>query len=204
MPGRNIYKDYLAESYYHIYNRGVNKGLIFRDKQDFVMFLDLLKRYLGTLTEQNRNQVDLPNYKDQVELLAYCLMGNHFHLFIYQLEDEQAITKFMRSLSTAYSMYFNKKYKRVGPLFQQRYRAVRITDNEQLLHITRYIHLNPANYRNYEWSSYSAYTGNYDADWIKPDRVLQLFEGVDYSLFVDDYRDKHDELELFKNQLADG
>lgn len=131
-------------------------------------------------------------------------MNNHFHLFVYQSYDSLAITQFMRSLSTAYSMYFNKKYKRVGPLFQQRYRAVRITDDGQLLHISRYIHLNPDQYDSYEWSSLSAYLGNYQADWIKPQRVLELFDGERYAKFVDDYKGKHDELEFLKAQLADG
>ena len=204
MPGRNLIKDYAEESYYHIYNRGVDKQPVFLSEQDYTVFLGLLKRYLGSGIEKRPNRINQANYFNDVELLAFCLMGNHFHLFIYQHADRDSITKFMRSLMTAYSMYFNKKYKRVGPVFQQRYRAVRITDDSQLLHITRYIHLNPEDYHNYQWSSLLYYLGKKspDGDWLRPNRVIALFDD-DYSVFVDDYKGTHDDLEQLKSELAD-
>lgn len=202
MPGKNIYKDYLEESYYHIYNRGVNKQDVFTDSQDFAVFLSLLKRYLGEKLEKNKNNVDYVNYSNEIELIAFCLMKNHFHLFIYQKESSVAITEFMRSLATSYSMYFNKRHKRVGPLFQQRYRAVRINDDAQLQHISRYIHLNPTRFKDYEWSSYKYYLGEKQTDWVKPERVLELFNG-DYQAFVEDYKPERDELENLKRELAD-
>lgn len=203
MPGKNIIKDYLEESYYHIYNRGVAKGIVFKDEQDYTVYLSLLKRYLGVNVEKNVNRVEHPNYRKELELLAFCLMPNHFHLFIYQHKAE-AMTDFMRSLSTSYSMYFNRRYKRVGPVFQQRYKAVRITDDSQLLHITRYIHLNADSYNNYEWSSYPYYLGDKQSDWLRPGRVLELFKDEkDYASFVDDYKDEHDEIEELKSELAD-
>lgn len=202
MPGRNLIKQYAEDSYYHIYNRGVNKQPIFKDDQDYYVFTSLLKRYLGPQTEKKQNGFNHLNYFYDIELLAYCLMSNHFHLFIYQTKSD-AITKFMRSLMTAYSMYFNKKYKRVGPLFQQRYRAVRITKDSQLLHISRYIHLNPADYKNYKWSSYNSYVNNKypEGEWLRPLKITSLFD--DYQKFVDDYKDYHDELEQLKSELAD-
>lgn len=203
MPGRNLIKQYADDSYYHIYNRGVNKQPIFKDDQDYRVFTNLLKRYLGSQTEKAQNRVNHPNYFYDIELLAYCLMTNHFHLFIYQTKGD-SITKFMRSLTTAYSMYFNKKYKRIGPVFQQRYRAVRITKDSQLLHISRYIHLNPADYKNYKWSSYDCYVNNVypEGEWLRPLKITSLFD--DYKKFVDDYKDYHDELEQLKSELADG
>jgi REP element-mobilizing transposase RayT len=201
MPGRNIYKEYVSDSYYHIYNRGVNKQLIFKTKQDYVFYLSLLKRYLGDKTQLNKNGVNHPNYSNDADLLTFCLMGNHFHLLVYQKEDPAVITKLMRSVTSSYSMYFNKTHNRVGPLFQQRYRAVRLTDDSQLLHITRYIHLNPANFNQYEWSSYPYYIGNKQASWVKPGRILGLFSG-DYKDFVESYKPKHDELEEIKAFLA--
>lgn len=204
MPGRNLSKDYLPDSFYHIYNRGVNKAPIFLDDQDKVVFLALLKRYLGDITEKNIRNEDHPNYQSDIELLAFCLMRNHFHLFIYQMDDENAITKFMRSLGTSYSMYFNKRYKRLGPLFQQRYKAIRITDDAQFIHISRYIHLNPKDYKNYEWSSYKYYQGQKQADWVKPGKILDLFNTKDeYQAFVDDYVDRKEELDILKDELAD-
>jgi putative transposase len=204
MPGKNLQKVYLPDTYYHIYNRGINKEKIFLDDNDFAVFLNLIKRYLGQEVTYNKNKVYHPNYHSDIELLAFCLMKNHFHLYVYQKSDEQAITKFMRSLSTAYSMYFNKKYKRVGPVFQQRYRAVRIINDAQLMHVSRYIHLNPDNYNDYEWSSLPYYLSTKRADWISPRRILDLFDQTtDYKKFVDDYKEYRDDLEDLKHYLAD-
>lgn len=201
MPGRNVVKDYVADSYYHIYNRGVNKNDIFLDKQDRIIFLRLLKRYLGDETEKKQNHSTYPNYNNELELLAFCLMNNHFHLFVYQ-ESETAIADFMKSLSVAYSMYFNKKYKRVGAVFQQRYRGVRITDEWQYLHISRYIHMNPRDYENYEWSSLPYYLKKKNASWVKPKRILELFDENKYLSFLREYDDRREELTSFKDQLA--
>lgn len=201
MPSKNIYKDYVENSYYHIYNRGVAKGPVFLDEQDYAVFLSFIKRYLSAKVEKNMLNVDYPNYYNRVELMAFCLMPNHFHLFVYQ-HDAEAMKQFMKSLSVAYCMYFNKKYKRVGPLFQQRYKAVRITDDSQLLHITRYIHLNPPNYKTYEWTSLPYYLNKKHADWMRPGRVLELFNGG-YETFVDDYKSYHDEFTELKHVLAD-
>jgi putative transposase len=203
MPGRNIYKNYLADTYYHIYNRGVNKQTIFRDDQDYVVFMGLLKRYLGSERERGPNHRLYPSYADQVELLAFCLMPNHYHLFVYQ-RDPEGMKLLLKSVGVAYSMYFNKRYRRVGPVFQQRYRAVDISGDSQLLHISRYIHLNPDDYRHWPWSSLPYYLGEKQADWIDPTPVLTQFDGkADYLQFVDDYKYQHNELEALKSELAD-
>lgn len=201
MPGRNLVKQYAQNSYYHIYNRGVDKQIIFKDDDDFTVFLGLLKRYLGDMVEKKPNRTNHPNFHRDIDLLAFCLMDNHFHLFIYQKENNLAITELMRSLTTAYSMYFNKKYERVGPVFQQRYRAVLTTTDSQLLHITRYIHLNPKLYKDYEWSSYPYYTNKKHASWVKPGAILELFDG-DYTIFVSDYEAARDDLAYIKYDLA--
>lgn len=201
MPGRNVVKEYLEESYYHIYNRGVNKNNIFLDRQDRIVFLGLLKRYLGDEVDKKPNRSLYPNYQKDLQLLAYCLMNNHFHFFVFQ-QSNMAIADFMKSLTVAYSMYFNKRYNRVGAVFQQRYRAVRITNDWQLLHLSRYIHMNPRNYVDYEWSSLAYYLGNRQASWIKPDRINELFGETDYLEFLKEYEDRRDELAAFKEFLA--
>lgn len=200
MPIRNVNKEYVADNYYHIYNRGVNKADIFRDRRDYLYFLNLLKRYLGKETLRRKDHALYPNFHNQVELLAYCLMPNHFHLFIYQ-HDAEAIKNLMKSLGVAYGMYFNKRYKRLGPLFQQTYKAVRITDDGQLLHITRYIHMNPTNYRSYEWTSLPYYIGNKHATWLRPARLRDLFDG-DYLQFLKEYEGRRAELKSIKEELA--
>lgn len=202
MPVRNIYKEYLPESYYHVYNRGSNKAGIFLDESYYIVFLSLLKRYLGDETEKRSNHGVYLNYHDDVELLAFCLMHNHFHLFLYQ-KSSSALKEFMKSLSVSYGMYFNRRYKRAGPVFQQRYKAVRIVDDTQLLHISRYIHLNPDDYINHRWSSLPYYIGQRRASWIKPARVIELFEGTDYLNFLKEYASRRNELKQLKNELAD-
>lgn len=201
MPGRNIYKDYVAESYYHIYNRGVDGQIIFKDRQDFQVFLSLFKRYLSSGGENNMAGIPYPSYKDRVELLAFCLMPTHLHLFIYQ-HTEDGMKLLLKSLGVAYGMYFNRKYQRRGPIFEQRYKAVRVTDDAYLLHISRYLHLNPRNPKTWEWSSYPYYTGNYKAEWMMPGRILDLFDG-DYVEFLEDYKDRKVELDEIKYELAD-
>ena len=201
MPGRNVVKEYVPKSYYHIYNRGVNKNNIFLDKQDRVVFLGLLKRYLGDDAEKKANREPYPNYGNDVQLLAYCLMNNHFHFFVYQ-ESNMGIANFMKSLTVAYSMYFNRRYKRVGAVFQQRYRGVRITDDSQFLHISRYIHMNPQNYEQYEWSSLPYYLNQKTASWIKPEVVLDDFDKKTYLRFLKAYDSRRKELDAYKQQLA--
>ena len=181
---------------------GVNKQTIFLDDQDYGVFLGLLKRYLSITEEKKSNRTNSVSYYGRIELLAYCLMPNHFHLLIYQL-DIDGMRLLLKSVSVAYSMYFNKKYKRVGPLFQQRYRAVRIEDESQLLHISRYIHLNPKDYRRWEWSSIGYYIGDKNADWVLPSRIMELHGTPDkYIEFLEDYVDRRDELKKLKDELA--
>lgn len=204
MPSRNIVKEYSPNSYYHVYNRGVNKRLIFKDETDYAVFLNLLKRYLGgEAGEVRRNGYVYPSHMDQIQLLAFCLMSSHFHLLIYQMDDDKAIAKFMQSLCTAYTMYFNRRYKRVGRLFQGTFKASRVSQDEYLLHISRYIHLNPKNYQNYEWSSFPYYLGSKKAHWVKPSKILALFSGAeDYRKFLADYEDYRESLDKIRSELA--
>lgn len=160
MPAKNSVKPYIQNGYYHIYNRGVEKRKIFLDKQDYSVFLSYLKTYLmpkdiNDMQERLSNPeigwkerdsflrlIRLNNFHDEISLLAYCLMPNHFHLLIKQTSST-AIDTFINSLCTRYVMFFNKKYKRVGSLYQDVYKAVLVKRDEQLLHLSAYIHRNP-------------------------------------------------------------
>lgn len=160
MPQRNAIKKYLAGGYYHLYNRGVEKRIIFEDEQDYGVFLSYLKNYLLPKNTNNLQekladpkitwvekdqiirQLRLNNFFGEIELLAYCLMPNHYHLLVRQ-KSEVVIDYFMRSLNTRYVVYFNKRYQRVGPLFQGVYKAVLVETDEQLTHLSAYIHRNP-------------------------------------------------------------
>ncbi len=176
MPTKNAIKLYTPDSYYHLYNRGVNKQPIFHEDCDKAYLLSLFKRYLSPDIKKRKGHIDYSTYSGQIDLLAYCLMNNHFHLLLYQHADPEAITGLMRRIMTSYSMYFNKKYDRVGPLFQGRYLASRIDSDPYLHHVSRYIHRNPKIWSEYEFSSLRYYTGEAQADWIKPATILELFD----------------------------
>jgi putative transposase len=203
MPARNLIREYAPDSYYHIYNRGVEKRKIFLDKQDYATFLSILRRHLDPKPQEDRYGRKFENYSDELELLAFCLMPNHFHLLMYQHQDSEAFSKFLWRVGTAYTIYFNKKYKRVGHLFQGSFKAKRIDDDAYLQHISRYIHLNPKEYTSYEWSSLPYYSGNSQAGWIKPEKILELFKDTgDYLKFVKDYRGYKATLDEIKDSLA--
>ena len=198
MPRKNVVKEYASDNYYHIYSRGVNKSEIFLDEEDKTVFLSLFKRYLSEEAFLDQEQRGYQSYRDEIDLLAYALVSNHFHLLIYQKYNERAIVEFMRSLITSYSMYFNKKYQRQGPVFQSSYLASRIDDDSYLEHISRYIHLNPDGWETSTDTSIDYYRGDRKADWIKPDLILELFDDnpLLYIEFIHDY-DPESEESLF-------
>lgn len=202
MASRNTIRDHMTESYYHVYNRGVNKRKIFLEDKDYMVFLNLLKRYLGRQVSKDRYGREYENYFAHLELLAFCLMPNHFHLLIYQDDDPEAVTGLLRSICTAYTRYFNQKYKRVGHLFQDRFKASRIENDSYLEHISRYIHLNPHQPETYAWSSLPYYLIQKQADWVRPDRIKELFENDNYLLFVQDYKAHKTMLDEIKHELA--
>lgn len=204
MPGKNTIKEYAPENYYHVYNRGVEKRKIFLDEEDYTVFLGLIKKYLTGTNKNLKNRHLFNNLGTEVSLLSYCLMPNHFHLLLFQ-KTSDGITKLMRRVTTGYVMYFNNKYDRVGGLFQGRYKAAHINGDTYLHHISRYIHLNPDNYKNWPYSSYSYYLGQKNAKWLDTSPILSLFEDspAQYSEFVDDYAEAKKEIDILKYQLAD-
>lgn len=202
MPSRNIIKIDIPDSYYHIYARGVSKSVIYRDPDDKVVFLNLLKRYLSANQVFDKKKFLYPNYSMDIELLAFCLMDNHFHMLIYQHADG-SMSGIMKSLLTSYSLYFNKKYNRTGPLFESRYKASNIDSDNYLHHISRYIHLNPKDWRNYSFSSLPYYISGHQSDWVKPKKILDLFDTQkEYEDFVADYEDNKAMIDELKHELA--
>lgn len=202
MPRRNVVKQDVADSFQHVYARGHSKHKIFIDEQDYITFLKLLQRYLSAEEAHDAYGVSYPNFYNKLELLAYCLMPNHFHLLIYQRQP-QAMGQFMQSVLTSYSRYFNKKYKRSGSLFESRYKASMIGDESYLEHVSRYIHLNPRHWRDYEYSSLPYYLQRDEVSWIRPKRILELFETPDaYLEFVGNYTEQKKLLDILKQELA--
>lgn len=220
MPSKNVVKDFEADAMYHVYNRGVNKMDIFTDKRDYSVFLSFLKYALlsdeanqykdsvdtSLLTDAQRFNLRREGLADKLELVSYCLMPNHFHLLVYQYEPD-AITRLMRSVATGYSMYFNKRHKRVGSLFQGVYKASRINSEDYWQHIGRYIHLNPldlgVDYERYDYSSYQFFVGKAKADWVKPGLLMDDFRSIkEYEKFVRDWIPRRNDLKELKGVLA--
>ena len=208
MPGKNTLKTYEGNAFYHLYNRGVNKQLIFKDEQDYGVFLSYLKTYLepkdeialrSVIMDENASWKDkahaakllrLNNFFDTITLPAYCLMPNHFHLLVKQT-DADAIDRFMNSLCTRYTMYFNKRYERTGVLFQGSFKAKHVENDQYLLHLSRYVHLNPMDILksqsrgsilkdlfNYEWSSLPFYIekDRFSVVNLQRESILKQFE----------------------------
>jgi putative transposase len=195
MPAINIIKTYAEDQYYHVYNRGVNKQRIFYSDKDYRIFLAKLKKLLS---EPGPHYVG-----DRVELVAYCLMPNHFHLMFRTITADGVETT-MRRLMTSYVMYINRVHRRVGRLFQGVYKASHIADEAYFAHITRYIHLNPHRnnrpYTIYEYSSFKYYSGEYQSSWVKPELMDMTTQA--YKAFCDDYLDHKEQLEIIKYLLA--
>ena len=203
-------------SFYHIFNRGVNKGDVFFSEADYKRFLDAALHYKAnnskfSLRDKNSSPTNSDPVSDKqgeakVQVLAYCLMSNHFHFLVKQLTDS-GITEYFRRLANGYSHYINIKYKRVGPLFQGRFKSVFVETDEQLIHLSRYIHLNPVVSHSvsdpmlYRWSSYRAYLQeetNGLTDSVE--QILGRFKSKkDYGQFVLDQVDYGNELEKIKH-----
>ncbi len=144
--------------YYHIYNRGVDKRKTFLDASDYHRFLSFIQR----------SKFHIQTGKQMVNFHVYACMTNHFHFLIEQLLDG-GITQFMHRLSTSYTRFFNRKYKRTGALFEARYKAKLVHNDAYLSVVASYIHRNPLelpgiknlhDLTRYPWSSYSHYCGN--------------------------------------------
>lgn len=228
MASKNSRKSYAEDSYYHIYNRGVEKRIIFQDDQDYGVFLSYLKDYLlpkdkELLYQQLANPkvssrekdkilklLRLNNFYNEITLLSYCLMPNHFHLLIKQ-RSGNSIDKFMNSLCIRYVMYFNRKYKRVGSLFQDVYKAVLVETEPQLLYLTAYIHRNPLKNRlsrklassDLVWrayisqpSSFPVYLGQRKTEWVHPEAIMAFFSQTNPNLSYQAFVEQSDEYSL--------
>lgn len=187
--------------FYHVFNRGVEKRTTFTNRRDYNRFIETMDYYRAKDPPARFSYKDKPVIIKNtiisfplVEIVCFCLMPNHFHMLIKQVENN-GISTFLSKLSNSYTKYFNTKYKRVGPLFQGSFKAVRIEDDEQLLHVSRYIHLNPLidyltrDLKTYPYSSYQEFLG-LKKGFCKKDIILDNFNTPsDYEKFVLDQED---------------
>ena len=218
----------VPNEYYHILNRGNNKQLIFLDERDCVRFLFLLLYFQSNTSLYNLGRFvthyvrhSVFNITEEVlkdvirnrtvELVNFTLMSNHFHITVKEIK-ENGIANYMQRVLNAYTKYFNTKYKKSGHLFQGPYKAVHVSNNRQLLHLSAYIHRNPREipqWKNrehtYPWSSYQDYVREnrwgklleqdiilsqflnkkeYD-DFVRSSTAKELKDNLDDSCFID-------------------
>lgn len=201
---------------YHIYNRGVEKRDIFTQSRDYKRFIQAIFYYqfLGpkpSFSKFSKSQIATfkPLNKNKIlEIICFCLMPNHFHLLVRQLKEKGA-SNFIGQLANSYTKYFNTKYTRVGPLFQGTFKALRVETDEQLLHLSRYIHLNPVvsglveNLDQYNWSSFKDYR-DLNRNFCSIDEILSFFPSNEkYLEFTRDQIEYGITLEILKHQAID-
>ena len=196
--------------YYHVFNRGVEKRPTFTNNYEFIRALDSIQYYrFGGLSIRYSKFINLNKEKKelflkeldvknlQIEIIAFCFMNNHFHLLLKQVRDG-GIVKFMAKFTNSYTKYFNTKHDRIGPLFQGVFKAVHVGNDEQFLHLTRYIHLNPVTgfiieaekLSDYKWSSYPEYVGKKKTQISSKSDLLSFFKNPrEYEKFVLDQAD---------------
>ncbi|MEI6054370.1 MAG: transposase [Candidatus Saccharibacteria bacterium] len=202
MPAKNVDRVDIEKSYYHVYTHGVGRQPIFKSGEDYDFFLSLFERHLSLEQSSDKLGRKYKHLRGQVEIIGYCLIDNYLHLLFYQ-DDKGAIARLMHAIMTSYSIYFNKKYHRSGPLFESRYRAAIILSDLDLGQISRYIHLASGDWQAYLYSSIHAYFGIGLSDWLQPDRLINLFGTTPvYADYLDDKADYKQSLANIKPKLA--
>jgi len=194
---------FITGEYYHIYNRGIDKRVIFKSIHDYQRFMmlsyvanntDVLKldNLINILHKKYEEIFDIKRDKQLVSIGAWCLMGNHFHLLVRQ-EVDGGMTKFMRKLGTGYSMYFNKKYQRQGALFGGPFKSKLIgVDDNYMRHLFGYIHLNPLDIKFSGWED--------DLKHINRKDAKAFLESYRYSSYQDLLGEKRIEGKLINTE----
>ncbi|MCR4317514.1 MAG: transposase [Planctomycetes bacterium] len=171
-----------AGCYYHVYNRGAYKNLIFRERDNYLFLLKRLKQYSDEL---------------DISVIAYCLMPNHYHLLLRQ-NSESSISSLIQRLFNSYSKAYAAKYEISGGVFEGRFKSILVDREAYLLQLCRYIHANPrkdglvADLQNWEFSNYHEWTKSRDGTLVDHEFVDAYFGDRDrYVQFADDYFSKH-------------
>ncbi len=224
MPGRKI--PLTTDSFYHVYNRGVAKMRVFANETEYKRMTDLINYYrFVNLPCKYSAFLDFPSKRQQTimdglysksEVLVYVhvfvLMPNHFH-FLLEQKKENGISKFMADVTNGLTKYINIKKDRVGPLFQGTFKSVLIETNEQFIHVSRYIHLNPYTDKLvnsigelllYPYSSLPNYCGKSHYDFVRTETVMSDFKDKNaYQTFVLNQRDYQRKIGLLKKLVLE-
>ncbi len=181
-------------SFYHVYNRGVDKRDIFLDEDDYYRCIHDLYEFndeedvlsfsqpvrhanAHIIGSRTPDDMGVKPRKKLVKILSFCLMPNHYHLLAMQLKGG-GITKFMRKLGTGYTNSFNLKYERSGHLFQGKFKAIHVDSDSYLTHLTRYIHLNPLDLIEPHWKERGV------SNWDKSSKFLKNYRWSSYPDFI--------------------
>lgn len=214
MPIRKF--PFISGQIYHVFSKSIADYKIFRDQSEFQRMQDLFQYYNQENPAMKFSELLRKKSKDNhfseshaegrsslVRFVAYCLMPTHFHLVVQQLK-EGGISAFMKRALDSYTRYFNLKTKRKGPLWESRFKSVSITTDEQLLHLSRYVHLNPAtaglvdNPFHWKFSSYKEFLGEEKQKVCDFSEVLEI-QPQDYKNFVENRISYQRELAKIKN-----
>lgn len=212
------------EEIYHVFNRGVDRRSVFTNTREFERAKSLAKFYrhrnipirfsqVNQRPKDIRDQILNNLYKSErlVDILAFCIMPNHFH-FLLKQNFEKGVPIFIANFTNAYTKYFNTRHQRIGPLFEGVFKAVFIENDEQLLHVSRYIHLNPvissiiedSQLGIYLWSSYPEYLSLLAEEVSQKDLILSMFKSTqDYQEFVLNQIDYGRQLGVIKHLILE-
>jgi putative transposase len=197
--GYRDYKQFAPNTLHHIYNRGNAKMDIFLDDEDYRWFLKRLKILLSKepltmvlIGKWKRSQRLTPFPLNTFSPICYCLMPNHFH-FVFEQKTELPLSLLLLKLCTGYAKYFNRKYNRVGHVFQDQFNAVMITNDQQLSAVSAYIHQNPKaadlvqDAADWAYSSYQDYLGMREDSLCEQDWIVRGFRDIaEYREFVEE------------------
>lgn len=207
---------------YHVFNRSNANEQIFTKKKNITRILELVSFYryeqdmrysfFKRLSKENKEtyQLNLSKKTPTVLILAYAIMPNHFH-FLIKENSEKGIKNFVSNIQNSYAKYYNIKNKRFGALFQRPFKAKHVETDEQLLHLSRYIHLNPTtsylmkyeNLKSSDITSLPAYLNN-GGDFIYKNIILGLAGSIrKYEKFLQDQIDYQRKLAKIKHLLID-
>ena len=221
MPRRRILL--INGEYYHVYNRGYEKQVIFHSSDDYLRAFKTIQYYHYLVPPIKFSYLNIQDLKRQkeilsqlvqthIDILAFCFMPNHFHFLVKQIRDDGILTT-LSKFSNSYSHYHNTRYEKKGKVFEGRFKVVRVTSNEQLLHLSRYIHLNPYTASivkdinqlgNYRYSSLKEYLTPYQFNLSQTNEILSQFKSEqDYFNFIKNHADYQKRLHLIKDVSID-
>ena len=210
---------------YHTFNRSIARQPFFLNVRGYSRAIELINFYSyvqPSLRFSHYNRLPLKEKADflkdlknkgrkQIQLFAFCLKPNHIHFLMKELE-KNGISRFMSNFQNSYAKYFNLKNDRTGSLFQSMFKAVRIESDEQLIHVCRYIHLNPLTsyiikdfdvLENYPWSSYSEYFKE-NSDLVDTSLISGFFPSIkEFEKFTSDQVDYQRQLNQIKHLSLD-